>query len=403
MVISIQKKMHQKDEEIRKQMDEYSMMKQKIGQMTKKDVGPFTARDFTDDIYRDNAIPPDMFVERYNSEMFTNLLVVANDERYQILMGQIQNVMDSYYEQLDAAEKKRVRDSARQKLNQIIQEHKKFEIAEQELRDRGESTGAAAPNQIEEESKANDKKNDPLARYRAGEERYQQLMENKRRIDPSQLDEQTRAQMETDDVLRLFLETESHLCKEGFEAIEERARNRMPGGFVPSLARTALEDREGNKVYLTIVNKSQGDDAVKALRKIGVSSKVFAYDRDGWEAEKHELEVLREQFENKQKTLNQVATDVFQETMSALMHLKVIRAFIEGVFRYGIDKNFMIGLVCPRKNAEKTILMEMADLLAENGMREYYGEKMDTAEQDDYWPFVAIPLTTPIHVFGEGS
>lgn len=87
--------------------------------------------------------------------------------------------------------------------------------------------------------------------------------------------------------------------------------------------------------------------------------------------------------------------------MSALMHLKVIRAFIEGVFRYGIDKNFMIGLVCPRKNAEKSILMEMADLLAENGMREYYGEKMDTAEQDDYWPFVAIPLTTPIHVFGE--
>ena len=248
------------------------------------------------------------------------------------------------------------------------------------MRDRGESTGAAAPNQIEEESKANDKKNDPLARYRAGEERYQQLMENKRRIDPSQLDEQTRAQMETDDVLRLFLETESHLCKEGFEAIEERARNRMPGGFVPSLARTALEDREGNKVYLTIVNKSQGDDAVKALRKIGVSSKVFAYDRDGWEAEKHELEVLREQFENKQKTLNQVATDVFQETMSALMHLKVIRAFIEGVFRYGIDKNFMIGLVCPRKGSEKSILMEMADLLAEQGMREYYGEKMDTAE-----------------------
>ena len=117
LVISIQKKMHQKDEEIRKQMDEYSMMKQRIGQMTKKDVGAYTTRDFTDDIYRDNAIPPDMFVERYNSEMFTNLLVVANDERYQILMSQIETVMDSYYEQLDAAEKKRVRDSARQKLN----------------------------------------------------------------------------------------------------------------------------------------------------------------------------------------------------------------------------------------------------------------------------------------------
>jgi|Transcript_24933 hypothetical protein len=87
--------------------------------------------------------------------------------------------------------------------------------------------------------------------------------------------------------------------------------------------------------------------------------------------------------------------------MSACIHLKVIRAFIEGVLRYGIDKAFMIGLVCPKKNADKTILVEMADLLAEQGMREYYGEKMDTAEQDDYWPFVAIPLTSPLHVFSE--
>mmetsp|Transcript_15107 Transcript_15107/g.19098 ORF Transcript_15107/g.19098 Transcript_15107/m.19098 type:complete len:90 (-) Transcript_15107:153-422(-) len=87
--------------------------------------------------------------------------------------------------------------------------------------------------------------------------------------------------------------------------------------------------------------------------------------------------------------------------MSACIHLKVIRAFIEGVLRYGIDKAFMIGLVCPNKNAEKTILVEMADLLAEQNMREYYGEKMDAAEQDDYWPFVAIPLTSPLHVFSE--
>ena len=248
------------------------------------------------------------------------------------------------------------------------------------MEERGEATGAAAPNQIEEESKANDKKNDPLARYRAGEDRYQELMENRRQVNENDLDQQTREQYQSDEVFKLFLQTEAHLCKEGFEAIEERAKSRMPGAFVPSLARTALEDREGNRVYLTIVNKSQGDDAVKALRKIGVPARVFAYDREGWEAEKHELEVLREQFENKQKTLNQVATDVFQETMSALMHLKVIRAFIEGVFRYGIDKNFMIGLVCPRKGSEKSILMEMADLLAEQGMREYYGEKMDTAE-----------------------
>jgi len=37
--------------------------------------------------------------------------------------------------------------------------------------------------------------------------------------------------------------------------------------------------------------------------------------------------------------------------------------------------------------------------MAEDGMEEYYGEKMDAAEADDYWPFVALPLTSPQHVF----
>ena len=85
--------------------------------------------------------------------------------------------------------------------------------------------------------------------------------------------------------------------------------------------------------------------------------------------------------------------------MSALMHLKVIRAYIEGVLRFGIDRKFMIGLLCPRKGAEKSILMEITEAMTEESMREYYGEKMDAAETDDYWPFVALPLTTPIHVF----
>ena len=85
IVISIQKKMHQKDDEIRKQSDEYQLLKQRISALSKKDSGNYTTRDFTDDIYTDNdkgaGIAADVFVEKYQSEMFTNLLMVANDER----------------------------------------------------------------------------------------------------------------------------------------------------------------------------------------------------------------------------------------------------------------------------------------------------------------------------------
>jgi len=47
--------------------------------------------------------------------------------------------------------------------------------------------------------------------------------------------------------------------------------------------------------------------------------------------------------------------------------------------------------------------MEMTTVLAEQGMEEYYGEKMDAAEADDYWPFVALPLSSPIHIFEEAA
>ena len=79
----------------------------------------------------------------------------------------------------------------------------------------------------------------------------------------------------------------------------------------------------------------------------------------------------------------------------ALMHLKVIRAYIDGVLRFGIPPKFYIGVVMPKRGTEKSILTEMTKLLAEQNMQEMYGEKIDANEADDYWPFVCIHLTSP--------
>ena len=73
------------------------------------------------------------------------------------------------------------------------------------------------------------------------------------------------------------------------------------------------------------------------------------------------------------------------------MHLKVIRAYIDGVLRFGIEpKKFTMAVVTPRKGTEKSILLQMTDTLAEANLKEMYGEKMDASEAEDYWPFVCI-------------
>lgn len=44
----------------------------------------------------------------------------------------------------------------------------------------------------------------------------------------------------------------------------------------------------------------------------------------------------------------------------ALIHLKVMRVFIDGVLRFGIPPKFYIGIIKPAKNQEKNVLARMS-------------------------------------------
>ena len=77
------------------------------------------------------------------------------------------------------------------------------------------------------------------------------------------------------------------------------------------------------------------------------------------------------------------------------MHMKVIRAYIDGVLRFGIPPRLYMGVVFPVPKQERAVLTDMTSALAEDSMREMYGEKINASEADDFWPFVCISLTSP--------
>jgi len=37
----------------------------------------------------------------------------------------------------------------------------------------------------------------------------------------------------------------------------------------------------------------------------------------------------------------------------------------------------------------------MTEVLAEPALKEMYGEKLDSSEAEDFWPYVSINLTSP--------
>jgi V-type H+-transporting ATPase subunit C len=85
----------------------------------------------------------------------------------------------------------------------------------------------------------------------------------------------------------------------------------------------------------------------------------------------------------------------FSELFIALMHLKVIRTYIDGVLRFGIPPNFYMAIVKPHKNMDKKLLSALSDTFCDASMKEMYGSKEETNDTEDFFPFVCIHLTSP--------
>ena len=73
-----------------------------------------------------------------------------------------------------------------------------------------------------------------------------------------------------------------------------------------------------------------------------------------------------------------------------------MRAFIDGVLRFGIPPRFYIGIVRPVKGLEKQVLQKLTTTFEDKAMAGMYGTKEETNDTEDFFPFVNVPLTSPL-------
>jgi len=67
----------------------------------------------------------------------------------------------------------------------------------------------------------------------------------------------------------------------------------------------------------------------------------------------------------------------FGELFQALMHLKIMRVFIDGVLRFGIPPKFYMCVMRADRDKDKKIMDGLSHYFAEEHLREMYGEKAD--------------------------
>ena len=151
------------DESQKKNMDDYSNLKQKIAARTRKDAGNLQQRDFTDEVYTNN-VSEGQFIESVGSENFCNVLIVLQQDRLDSFREGIAGMMERWYTSIDASDRKRVRDQGRQRFKDIMAVHEKIanqlEALHEEHRTKTKSLDEAAPafKRITDETKAAEKK-----------------------------------------------------------------------------------------------------------------------------------------------------------------------------------------------------------------------------------------------------
>jgi V-type H+-transporting ATPase subunit C len=113
------------------------------------------------------------------------------------------------------------------------------------------------------------------------------------------------------------------------------------------------EDKYGNQVWRIVVFKDKLQDYLKEGRNAGLILRPFTYDLENYKKELEQCTKLEDRVGLLTQTLYKRGLFAFSELYIALLHLKVMRAFIDGVLRFGIPPRFAIAIVHPQKGMEK--------------------------------------------------
>ena len=137
------------------------------------------------------------------------------------------------------------------------------------------------------------------------------------------------------------------------------------------------EDAEGNQLWRITIMKETAAEYIRLLKKSGFVSQEFNFDQEKHVEDQKIESQLRVDLGNVNLKLLNTCFYNFQELFQALLHLKVMRTYIDGVLRFGIPPRFFLGIIKPTKNMDNKIMQRLTDTFAEEHLREMYGQKED--------------------------
>ena len=187
-------------------------------------------------------------------------------------------------------------------------------------------------------------------------------------------------------VLIVVPKTKVDHFKKSYESVGE--------GIVPRSARNLdVEDKDGNTIFRVVVMENSADSfLIKCKQRIGYTAKLFKYDEEGYQKDLEEAKVIEGKLNKLTGKLEKRCYYAFSELYVGAIHLKVMRAYIDGVLRFGIPPKFLLTVVHAKSGNDRKILKSLTDLYSDPKMKGMYGSKEEIGDVEDFFPFVYIPI-----------
>lgn len=139
------------------------------------------------------------------------------------------------------------------------------------------------------------------------------------------------------------------------------------GSVVPNSACVnERQDQEGNVLVGVTVLSTAADEFTTKCRNNGFTCKAIHYNLEKFKEDQVNRGKVENAFNYLQKQLKQRVIFSYSTAFTILMHVKTMRAFVDGVLRFGIPPQFFLGVVHPQKNREKQLTEVMIQNFAED-------------------------------------
>jgi len=138
-------------------------------------------------------------------------------------------------------------------------------------------------------------------------------------------------------------------------------------------------DKDGNVILSVTCMREDINDYIKVCKKNGFYAQQFDYDMQGHLNREEQRKKIGKDLENTLSRSKKIIDQHFSTVFKALVHIKIMRVFIDSVLRFGLprESRFFMGIIKPAKGQDSKIFTELTNHFAEEHLKEFYGEKQE--------------------------